>query len=289
MNKTTVAIYGSRRQEPFLTRVLKLLDSLVEHNASIIMHGKLYRHLRSLTPMPLPVDKVVDDDAFEADVALSIGGDGTFLKTAKWVGNKMIPIAGINTGHLGYLAAFTLDNVSVIAGDITTGNYIVDQRTLLTATNDAGIELEHPNALNEVAILRPERVSMISSEVCIAGASSAHYQADGLIIATPTGSTGYNLSVGGPIVEPTAPVFVIAPVAAHSLTMRPMIVGDNGEITITTTCRGASYLLNIDGYSTPLPAGTTVTVKKAPFVTRIIHQQGHTFVDTLRNKLSWGK
>lgn len=283
-----IAIYGSRRQEAYLSRILRLLYTLDERGVTIIMHVKLFRHLKSITPAPLPVARVIDDNDFEADVVLSIGGDGTFLRTARWVGDKQYPIAGINTGHLGYLAAYNLENCTEMAADLIGGNYVVENRAMLHISSDAEVEIPYPYALNEAAILRPERASMISCQVSISNASCAHYQADGLLIATPTGSTGYNLSVGGPIVEPTSPVTIIAPVAAHSLTMRPLIISDTNELRITTTCRCDSYLLNIDGNTTVLPAGSCITIARAPFVARVIQKPGHTFIDTLRDKLSWG-
>ncbi len=283
-----VAIYGSRRQGNYLSRVVRMLTAMHQNGMEIIMHSKLYRHLTSEIPGPIPVDKVVSDEAFEADIAVSLGGDGTFLRTARWVGCKPIPVVGVNTGHLGYLAAYNIDETAQLVDDLLTHNYTIDKRTLLMVESPEGVAGDFPFALNEIALLRTEHASMISCQVSVGGATPACYQSDGLIIATPTGSTGYNLSVGGPIVEPTAPVWVIAPIAAHSLTMRPLVVSDTNDLLISVTARSSAFLLSLDGNSHSLPVGTEIRLTKAPFVTMVIHKKNHRFIDTLRNKLLWG-
>ncbi|MDE6832403.1 MAG: NAD(+)/NADH kinase [Muribaculaceae bacterium] len=283
-----VAIYGSKRQGNYLSRIVRMLTAMHESGMEIIMHSKLYRHLSSEVPGTLPVDKVVSDDRFEADMAVSLGGDGTFLRTARWVGSKPIPVVGVNTGHLGYLAAYNIDEVCQLVDDLLSQNYMIENRTLLMVDSPATPEGEFPCALNEVAILRTEHASMITCQVSIGGAAPACYQADGLIVSTPTGSTGYNLSVGGPIVEPTAPVWVISPIAAHSLTMRPLIVSDSNDIAIMISARTPTFLLSLDGNSFTLPVGTQIRLRKSPFVTMVIHKRDHQFIGTLRNKLLWG-
>lgn len=283
-----VAIYGSRRQSDYLSRVVKMLSSMRARGMEILMHQKLYRHLSSEIPGTLPVDRVITGDEFEADAAISLGGDGTFLRTARWVGAKEIPIAGVNTGHLGYLAAYNIDETARLVDDIATVNYNIERRTLIHVDSPTGAGGDCPYALNEVAILRTDHASMITCEVSVSGATSALYQADGILIATPTGSTGYNLSVGGPIIEPTAPVWVISPVAAHALTMRPLVVSDSNTISIHTCSRASSFLLSLDGNSMVLPVETRVRVSRAPFSTLVIHKKEHRFIDTLRNKLKWG-
>lgn len=145
-----------------------------------------------------------------------------------------------------------------------------------------------PYALNEVAILKQDTASMITMKASVDGAGLADYRADGLIISTPTGSTGYNLSVGGPIVAPQAPVWIISPVAAHSLTMRPLVVSDDSVVSVNTRSRTSSYRVSLDGRSVTLPVSTTIIMKRAPFVTKVVQRLDHRFVDTLRSKLLWG-
>lgn len=284
-----VAIYGSRRQGEYITRIARMLATLHENGVKIIMHSKLYRHLRSEVPGEQPVDSVVGDEPFDADVAISLGGDGTFLRTARWVGERQIPIVGVNTGHLGYLAAFNIEDIQGMVEDLLSGDYDIERRTLLKVECADGTSLgDYPYALNEVAILKTEDASMITCSVNIDGSSPARYQADGLIVSTPTGSTGYNLSVGGPIIEPTAAVLVLSPIAAHSLTMRPLVISDSNRLTVETTCRSRSFLVSLDGNARQLNAGATVEIVKAPFETLVIQRRGHRFTDTLRNKLLWG-
>ncbi len=284
-----IAIYGSRRQGEFITRIIRMLNTLADNGVEIIMHSKLYRHLRSEVPGNIPVNKVLgDDEQVVADVVISLGGDGTFLKTARWVGDRLIPIVGVNTGHLGYLAAFSFDDISYMIHMLLNNEYIIERRSLLQVESPDFPEDIYPFALNEVALMKSQDASMINSSISINGGEAARYQADGVIISTPTGSTGYNLSVGGPIVEPTACVMIISPIAAHSLTMRPLVIGDSSHLKITTSCRTPHYLVSLDGKSVELPADTTVCVKKAPFVTLVIQRPDHTFTDTLRSKLMWG-
>lgn len=284
-----VAIYGSRRQGECLTRIVRLLRNLHERGVAIVMHSKLYRYLRSEVPGCQPVERVAgDDEPLEADVAISLGGDGTFLRTARWVGASGIPIVGVNTGHLGYLAAYSIDDIDRMVDDLFTADYVIEHRTLLQVNDGSGTFSRSPYALNEIAVLKAEDASMIKCSVSINGGSPTVYQADGLIVSTPTGSTGYNLSVGGPIIEPTAAALVISPIAAHSLTMRPLVVSDENHLTITTTCRSHTFLVSVDGRSHRLQAGDTIEVRKAPFSTLLIQRRGHTFTDTLHNKLMWG-
>lgn len=285
----TIAIYGSRRQGENVTRIARMLATLHDRGVEIVMHSKLYRHLRSEIPGDQPVDRVVGDEPFEADLAISLGGDGTFLRTARWVGQMSIPIVGVNTGHLGYLTAFRIEEIGEMVDDLLSGNFGIERRTLLKAECADGTPLgDYPYALNEVAILKTEDASMITCTVNIDGASPARYQADGLIVSTPTGSTGYNLSVGGPIIEPTAAVLVLSPIAAHSLTMRPLVISDSNRMTVETTCRSRSFLVSLDGNSCQLPAGTVIVIEKARFETLVIQRGGHRFTDTLRDKLMWG-
>lgn len=283
-----VAIYGSRRQQNYIDTISRMLDNLSSNGVEIIMASKLYRYLTEISAIDLSGIEMVEGYNFQADVAISIGGDGTFLRTARWVGKKGIPIVGVNTGHLGYLAAFSITDTDEMTESLLKHDYDIERRSLIKVdTTDANLG-PYPYALNEVAVIKTDTASMISSQVVVNGAPPANYQADGLIISTPTGSTGYNLSVGGPIIEPTAPVLVISPIAAHALTMRPLVVAASSVIEITTTCRAASFLISLDGRSVSLETGSKITLRRAPFDTMVIQRRGHSFTDTLRNKLKWG-
>lgn len=283
-----IAVFGNKHQEAHIKELSTLFDLLSRHNVWVEMEESFYRYLCSVMDTPPEINDLITDDSFNAAIALSIGGDGTFLRTAQRVGNKEIPILGINTGHLGYLADVKVDEINHKLQNLLEGKYNVEPRTMIAVTSpDAPLEIWQ-YALNEVAILKEDTSSMIEMEATIDKSRLATYLADGLIISTPTGSTGYNLSVGGPIVAPSAPVWVISPVAAHSLTMRPLIVSDDSVISVTTRSRTETYRISLDGRSQILPVGTTVEIRRAPFVTRVIQRLDHQFTDTLRSKLLWG-
>lgn len=284
-----IAIYGNMYQEDYLKQLSEFLEALSQSDIKVEMESRFYNYLCRLLPQEPQVDGVIVGSDFEADMAISIGGDGTFLRTARWVGDKEIPILGINTGHLGYLADITVDEMIGAVEDLKNGLYKIETRSLIEVTStrkEAIIDWNY--ALNEVAILKQDTSSMISVATKVNDVDLATYLGDGLIIATPTGSTGYNLSVGGPIVEPTAPNWIISPIAAHSLTMRPLVVGDSHELTITTTSRATNYRVSLDGRSVTLPVGSTIKLRKAPFVTKVVQRTKHNFGETLRNKLLWG-
>lgn len=288
-----VAIFGKRRQsEDDIVNIKALIDKLCREDIFTCMDRRFFDAMTRLTGEPLPVDDVFEDDDFSADVCFSIGGDGTFLRTAQRVGRKEIPIVGFNTGHLGFLAEHSISEACELVDDLLAGNFTLESRSLLegeTLGENLAPELTHKTyALNEIAILRQDTASMITVNTRLDGMEVASYLGDGLIVCTPTGSTAYNLSVGGPIVQPTAPCWVLAPIAPHSLTMRPLVVGDSHEIVVAVESRTDTYRVTFDGRTLILPIDVKLRLRKAPFVTRVIHTKGHTFVDTLRTKLLWG-
>lgn len=283
-----IAVFGNRYQEAHIEELSTLFDLMSRHNVWVEMEESFYNYLCSVLTSPPEVNDLIKGDDFNAAIALSIGGDGTFLRTAQRVGEKEIPILGINTGHLGYLADVTVDEANDKLQNLLDGKYHVESRTMIAVNSpDAKLDLWR-YALNEVAILKEDTSSMIEMEAMVGDSHLATYLADGLIVSTPTGSTGYNLSVGGPIVAPSAPVWAISPVAAHSLTMRPLIVADDSVISVTTRSRSETYRISLDGRSQTLPVGTTIEMRRAPFVTRVIQRLDHRFTDTLRSKLLWG-
>ena len=217
-------------------------------------------------------------DASDADLLLSLGGDGTFLRAARQFGPSRLPIMGINAGRLGFNTAESIDETSRIAAAIAVGDFEVESRSLLKVSSSADGEIQEEVALNEVAILKLDSASMISSAVRLNNRPLANYVGDGVIVSTPTGSTGYNLSVGGPILEPTA----------HSLSLRPVVVANNSIISITTQSRSGSYLLSVDGESRPMPANSELTLSLAEADVKVAYIKGHHFADVLRNKLLWG-
>lgn len=229
----------------------------------------------------------------DIDVIVSLGGDGTFLRAARWSGDSEIPVVGINLGHLGYLPSFSLDEMHEVLDLLEKKEYDIDSRSLLKLEIPgnlvSSIEGFWPYALNEVAVLKQDTASMISIPVSVDSRELSIYRADGLIIATPTGSTGYNLSVGGPILQPSIPAWVLSPIADHSLTMRPMVISDRSVLELTASGRTDSFRVSVDGISFTLPGGTPLKVTKAPFDCKIIIKKGRSFAMTLRSKLLWGE
>ncbi len=288
-----IAIFGKRRQShEDLPLIMSLFDLLSERGVFIAVQRHFFEALVKEFNATPPADDVFDGDEFTADVAISIGGDGTFLRTARWVGAKEIPIVGINTGHLGFLAEESLHDAHTVVENLLSGDYFIEERSLLEV-HASGDGLRHlvsgwAYALNEVAILRRGNASMVSVHTFLDDIEIASYQGDGLIISTPTGSTAYNLSVGGPIVQPTAPCFVLSPIAPHALTMRPLVVSDSHEIKTSVESRVDTYRVTLDGQAFILPIDVSLSVRRAPFVVKVIHRKGRTFVDTLSSKLLWG-
>ena len=282
----TIAIYGSRQQQPYAAQIERMLRHIVLTGTDIEMHPKLYDHLAELGVSLAGVRQAsLSGPDQECSLVLSIGGDGTFLRTAAWVGRLGIPIIGINTGHLGYLATMNIDDASSDKGvdGMLNADFAIEERTLLEVYSPEVRGWRY--ALNEVCIAKDDSVSMIQADTFVDGIELAQYRADGLIIATPTGSTAYNLSAGGPIVQPTAPVLVVAPIAAHSLGMRPLVIDDHSVLDISVSGRARAFRLSLDGRSTVLPMDTEVRIRRAPFVCRIAMRPDSAFPVSLRRKL----
>jgi len=218
----------------------------------------------------------------------SIGGDGTFLHSVVNIRNFDIPVVGVNSGRLGFLADISEDQVQVALENIFNQNYSIVQRSMLEVDFGVQQKLDFNFALNEVTVLKTDTSSMINVLASLDKELLNNYWADGLIVATPTGSTAYSLSVGGPILTPDSENFVITPLAPHNLTIRPLVVPDNYEIALTVRGRGTQFLASIDFRSVPLDLNTVIKVKKANFKLKTLQLPDQTFFNTLRNKLMWG-
>lgn len=242
-----------------------------------------------LDPLPGITYAEGADALTHADMALSIGGDGTFLRTAAKVGNTGIPILGINAGRLGFLADIQLSEATeVLPQMLTEGKYQVEHRALLNLDiPDCRQPYQH-FALNEISVLKRDASSMVSVQVYIDGELLNQYDADGLVIATPTGSTAYAMSAGGPILEPQSHCFVIVPIAPHSLTTRPLVIRDGGVIDIRVLSRNNLFLVAIDGIPLHLTTEYSLRITRADFEIGVVRRPDHTFFDTLRQKLMWG-
>lgn len=227
-------------------------------------------------------------DFSKVDFAFSIGGDGTFLRTARMVGAAQTPIIGINTGRLGFLADIPETEMHTVLQNIFEENYTVENRSVLKITeSDCPDEVNY--ALNDVSLLRRDTSSLIIIHVYINGALLNSFWADGLILATPTGSTAYSLSAGGPIVVPGTNNFIITPIAPHSLTVRPIIIPDNSKLRIEVESRSSTYMLSIDSRSKAMGITNELKIERAEFPVKVFQLKDFSYYETLRNKLLWGK
>jgi len=226
----------------------------------------------------------------EAEMALSVGGDGTFLRTAAVIGKQDIPILGINAGHLGFLADVPVSDIrTALEAILVEKKFIVEHRSLLHLDIPDCLQRYQPFALNEVAVLKRDQSSMVSVSVWVDGVFLNQYDADGLVIATPTGSTAYAMSAGGPILEPQSASWVIAPIAPHSLTTRPLVIRDNCQLDIEVSSRNNIFLVATDGQPVHLTTQSHLRLTKADYTVGVVRQLDHSFYDTLRNKLMWGR
>lgn len=284
-----ILLFGHNYQGSRLAQEHEVLQVLSRMKASLAAHREFYELLSREWPDVCqsiePIDCCSD---YPADMALSIGGDGTFLRAAEKIGDRGIPVLGVNIGRLGFLADVPAEETEAVMTEIIEGRYKIEERSLLQVEFDGRPADFWPYALNEVAVLRQEISSMISIHTTVGENFLNTYQADGLIVATPTGSTAYSMSVGGPILMPQTANWVISPVAPHSLTIRPLVVNDDTDITLRVDSRNHSYLLSLDGRSIMLDTDTQVVLRKAPFPVRVVKRLGHSFSETLRAKLMWG-
>lgn len=222
------------------------------------------------------------------DFAISIGGDGTLLKTASKVGRLQIPILGVNMGRLGFLADVSANDFPVTLEALYSGDYTVEERALIRTESD-GTPIEGCDcALNDVAILKRDTASMITIRASINGEFLSTYQADGLIVSSPTGSTAYSLSNGGPIIVPGTGVMLLTAVAPHSLNVRPIVIPDTAIVELTVSSRSHSFLVAIDGRSMKMPEGTTLKLSRAPYKVSVVKRPGVRYFTTLREKMMWG-
>ncbi len=230
-------------------------------------------------------------DGYEAlagyDFLISVGGDGTILETATLVRDSGIPVLGINTGRLGFLSHVDADHYEQAIGALQQGQFSLDRRSLIEVRCNNVSLGDFPYALNEVTVLNSARNSMITIHVQVNDTFMSTYWADGLIVATPTGSTAYSLSCGGPIVTPESSTWVLTPIAAHNLNVRPVILSDSNRITLQTTGSDHQFLLSLDSRSHTINEGSRLELTRAPFAINLVRLQGQGFFDTIHTKLGW--
>ena len=227
-------------------------------------------------------------DLHNIDLMVSVGGDGTLLETVTFVKDNQIPILGINTGRLGFLATVALENLSQSLDAVFSGFYALEERTLVQIDSSNGVFEDLNFGLNEFTISKRDSASMITVHTYLDGEYLNSYWADGLIVATPTGSTAYSISVGGPVVMPDSASFIIAPISPHNLNVRPLVVSDNSVISFEVEGRSNNFLVSLDSRSRIVDAGVQLALRKCPFNAKLVKLNGHNFLQTLRHKLHWG-
>lgn len=281
-----IAIFGSKHQKK--EQVDMLFNILKDNKVEILIQEKFSNYLKECFHLQYDTAGIIRDDEFDADLVVTIGGDGTFLRAASVIGKKNIPILGINAGRLGFLADVGEKDLEDTFEDVFSGNYRVEHRSQLQLSTEHKIYHGFNYALNEVAVMKQDTASMITVHAHINDEYLTSYEADGIIIATPTGSTAYSLSVGGPIIAPDSHSFVISAIAPHTLGNRPLIITDDSIITLDVESRNNNFLISLDGRSNVFRTGSKLTIKKADFTLQVVKRKENTFYNTLRNKLKWG-
>ena len=287
-----VAIYGQTYHEQVIDFLLELLDELQKESAEVVIEKEFYNHylLKGNTlNFPTFTESAGLDGSF--DMFVRFGGDGTILRATTFVKDMGIPIVGVNTGRLGFLSTFKKEDVRKVVREFVAGAYTIVERSLVQLnTEQLDAEFGDLNfALNEITVSRKDTTSMITVETYLNDEYLTSYWADGLIIATPTGSTGYSLSCGGPVIVPTAKSLVLTPIAPHNLNARPLVISDETSIRLKVSGREENHLVSLDSRIASLENGQEITINKAPFSIKMIEYTSESFLKTLRNKLLWGE
>ena len=288
-----IALFGQYYQNSTAEIVQKVVTFLESNAITIAFEASFLASLKEKNIISKEYETYSNynnlDSAFKA--LISIGGDGTILKAATFVRDKNIPIIGINAGRLGFLATIQFENIETLLQKLLNDDYAISKRTLLsiktTPEYDNFSELDF--ALNEVTVARKDTTSMITIVTYLNGEYLTSYWADGLIISTPTGSTGYSLSCGGPVLTPNVESLVITPMAPHNLNARPLVITDDMEIELRISGREEQFLISLDSRISAVSKDTIVRIKKSPFTISIIEFKEESFLNTIRKKLLWGE
>ena len=289
LRKLRFAIFGNIYQADRSNGIQHLLHLLEQRRAEVSMERAFFDYLSKTRGVALDGVTPFNEDDFEADFVVSMGGDGPLLRSAYCVGDRCIPIIGVNMGRLGFLAGVGVDDIEEVLDSLYYGEYTVDCLAMVQVETTLGNgEDVCDRALNEVAVLKRDNASMITIRTSINGEYIVTYHADGLIISTPTGSTAYSLSNGGPIMVPHTGVLCLTPVAPHSLTARPLVVPDSAVITLEVESRTHNFLVAADGRSSKYDESQILTISRSPFDAHIVKPKSKTYFSTLRQKMMWG-
>jgi len=284
-----IAIHGRDTRSASTGFIEKLVEHLRERDVDVIASEKLVAHIprRDIRRLKLKSFNHKDNLA-KTDFFMSVGGDGTLLESVTYVGKSGVPILGINTGRMGFLATTHRNDVHQAIEDLLEGNFEIDERILLRLYSDKDLFDNTPFALNDLTIMKKDSSSMITVHVHVDGELLNSYWADGIVVATPTGSTGYSLSCGGPLVYPKSDSFVITPVSPHNLTARPIVISNNSEISFSIEGRSKKFLISLDSRYETVGGDVQLRVRKEKFTIKLVLLPGYHYFKTLRQKLNWG-
>ena len=286
----TIAIFGSPYPEHFKKYIQHLIKKLEGEHVKIIIEEEFNNFLKKSIRFSSHIDTFNCHESLKenTDFLFSIGGDGTLLKAVTFVRKSNIPIMGINTGRLGFISSVSADQIDDAINDILKNNYKINERTLLELNTNKKLFKDKNFALNEVAVSKKDTSSMIRIDAYIDEEFLNTYWADGLVISTPTGSTGYSLSCGGPIITPGTNNIIITPNAPHNLNVRPIVINDNSTIKLKVEDRDQLALVSLDSRSRAFDSDTELIIKKSDFKIKLVQPQNNSFTSTIRNKLMWG-
>jgi len=285
-----IAVYGRKITPDFFPHFRLIFEKFDQYDADVLLYRELAENIEKdldFLPDNEGVFSSYNDLDGDVDFLVSVGGDGTFLESVSYVRKNSIPIVGINSGRLGFLANISKENVAESIDAIFRNEYTVEKRSLIELAGPQGLLKEFPYALNEFAIQK-KGTGMISVEVSMDGKHINTYWADGIIVSTPTGSTGYSMSVGGPIVIPGSKNFILSPIAPHNLTVRPLVIPDDHELLINVTSRHPEFWVSMDYMSEKYTTHEPLRLRKADFFISVLKLSNMDYFETLRSKLMWG-
>ena len=286
-----IALFSQEINESVNNVIHSFFSSKHSKNSKFFIEEKMIEKIKLDKSLQIiPFKKSTDLDP-AVDIMVSIGGDGTFLRTIEFVRDLNIPVMGINTGNLGFLATIKKENIDQSIDRIFTRNFKIENRSIIKVNSEeiALPKSVFPYALNEISVVRKDTTSMINIKTSLDGNHLNSYWADGLIVSTPTGSTGYSLSCGGPVISPTSSSFVLTPISPHNLNARPLVISDETKIELSVSGREEKHLLSIDSNIFTLRNNTKIRIEKSDFEFKIAHFSNHNFYETLKEKLLWGK
>ncbi|PRY89109.1 NAD kinase [Mongoliibacter ruber] len=284
-----ICLHGINLQKEFIPFIELLIETMTSRGIRIFYTEKFGKSLQKLVlNIHGEITEIEKKQIQEMDFLFSVGGDGTLLDTITLIGKSEVPVLGINTGRLGFLATVAKENIKDAIDDLLKKEFTIESRALLEMEASRPVFNGADFALNEFTIHKRDTSSMITVHTYIDGQYLNSYWADGLIVATPTGSTGYSLSCGGPLITPGARNFVITPVSPHNLNVRPIVVSDESEISFRIEGRSEKFLISLDSRSTAIDASVELKVRKAAFAAKLVKFSKYNYFDTLRQKLNWG-